>query len=127
MYSLNDFEEKKQQLLKNLNDYKKHSVEVNNFISNEISKNYRNKQSFIAGTFKCFNADQYGNEFDLISFTVFGELMSKVIESNPKLKLQLLQQYRSELASKIRMIEIAIDEHTNKAIQYLKEQELKKS
>ena len=122
MKSLNDYESKRQTLLKSLEDYKKHSVEVNDFIMKEVSIKYRNKTSFIAGTFEDYNADQYGNKFDKSSFVVFGELMSKAIEENPTLKLQLLQSYRIQVRQKIRTIEIAIDEHTKKAIEYLKNQ-----
>lgn len=122
MKSLNDYEAKRQTLLKSLEDYKKHLVEINDFIMKEVSKKYRCRTSFIAGTFENFNSDQYGNKFDLSKITVFGELMSKTIEENPKLKLQLLQSYRTQVHQKIRTIEIAIDEHTKKAIEYLKNQ-----
>lgn len=122
MKSLNDYESKRQTLLKSLEDYKKHAVEVNDFIMKEVSRKYRNKTSFIAGTFEDYNSDQYGNKFDLSKITIFGELMSKTIEENPKLKLQLLQSYRTQVNAKIRSIEIAIDLHTKKAIEYLKNQ-----
>ena len=75
MKSLNDYEAKIQTLLKSLEDYKKHVVEINDFIMKEVSKKYRCRTSFIAGTFENFNPDQYGNKFNLSKITVFGELM----------------------------------------------------
>ena len=119
--NLDNYNLTKESLLKNLKDYREHAKEVNDFISKEISQKHRKKTSFLAGTFENFNPDTHGNKFDLVKMTIFGELMSQVIDNNPNLKIQLLTQYRSQVNRKIRQIEISIDNLKKEAIKFLLE------
>lgn len=120
MNSLNDYHKKRNELTETIVQLRNHAVEVNNFISEEIKGKHSKKSSFIAGILDMFNPDIYGNKFDKMELTLSGPIMSEVLESNQKLKIQILQEYRSKIHSKIRETEIKLDNHSKEAMIYLK-------